>query len=529
MRDRTQDECGPVCDPSEEGLVGSSVSGGGEIGRADRDRLVDGRFRTGRLAGLTMNSAIWVLSWPVVLESFLNALVGLTDTVLAARLGTAETDAIGGAAYINWFIGLVIMAVGTGATALISRGIGAGRMALANAALGQSLIMAVVIGIAVGASIAASAGTIAGLLNMNGAATEAFVSYMMLFGAGVPFMSVMVILTSCARGAGDNRRPLYAMGVRNLVNIFASWALSGIDLFGIENPFSFDLGVVGIALGTVIGDIAAAGILLAMAWRGVWGIRVLKRRLVPHVTTTWRLVRLAFPNFVESFGMWFGNFVVITMVGMLGLAARDQIEGAEDGLLGAHIIAIRIESLSFLPGFAMGMAGATLAGQYIGAGRRDLAKAAVLKCAVIGAVVMGLAGAVFVLVPDFVVRLMSDQELHREITPQLVFACGTIQIPFALGLVFRTAMRGAGDVRMALALTWISTYALRLPMAYLFSGVDLDFSSYGLDVVIENPMPDDFFLQGITGLWVGLCADLALRGAMFTARFIHGGWTRQKV
>ena len=41
-----------------------------------------------------MAAAIWVLSWPIVTESFLNWLVGMTDTVLAAHLGVAVTDAV---------------------------------------------------------------------------------------------------------------------------------------------------------------------------------------------------------------------------------------------------------------------------------------------------------------------------------------------------------------------------------------------------------------------------------------------------
>jgi Na+-driven multidrug efflux pump len=34
-------------------------------------------------------------------------------------------------------------------------------------------------------------------------------------------------------------------------------------------------------------------------------------------------------------------------------------------------------------------------------------------------------------------------------------------------------MRGAGDVKVVMALTWISTYLIRLPLAYLLSGVDV--------------------------------------------------------
>ena len=48
--------------------------------------LDHGRLTTGRLAGLSLPAAVWVLSWPILAESVLNSLVGLTDTVLAAGI-----------------------------------------------------------------------------------------------------------------------------------------------------------------------------------------------------------------------------------------------------------------------------------------------------------------------------------------------------------------------------------------------------------------------------------------------------------
>src|SRR5690606_797990 len=108
----------------------------------------DGKFKTGKLAGLGMGAASWVLSWPILVQSLLNSLVGLTDRVLGAAVAEAATDAIGGASYLIWFVGLVITAIGVGATAVISRSIGGGRQAVANAALGQSVLLAIVSGLA---------------------------------------------------------------------------------------------------------------------------------------------------------------------------------------------------------------------------------------------------------------------------------------------------------------------------------------------------------------------------------------------
>ncbi|MEZ6242987.1 MAG: MATE family efflux transporter [Phycisphaerales bacterium] len=495
---------------------------GGATARARGGGLTaDGRLRSGRLAGLSMWRAVWVLAWPITLESFLNSLVGLTDTKLAAGLGVAETDAIGGASYIMWFIGLVVMALGIGATALIARSIGRGRFGVANAVLGQSATLAVVAGIGVGAFVMVAGSVITWLLNMTPEAGEAFDRYIVVIAAGTPAASMIFVLAACARGAGDAKRPLIVMTVRNIVNMGVSYALSGVDIWGVQNPFTFDLGVTGIALGTVTGDVVAAGVIVWMAAGGAWGIRLKARWLKPHWHTIRRLVRLGLPNFFESLGMWVGNFLVMVMVGWLGVEALARHEPG--GQLGTHIIAVRIESFSFLPGFALGTAAATLAGQFLGAGSERLARRAVVRCTMVGALVMGGLGVAFVMAPEWIVSLLSDQPEHLVTTPDLLVVCGSIQVPFAVTIIVRGALRGAGDVKVVMWLTWVATYLIRLPLAYLLSGVDIPL---GNGHFIVNPSPVDW---GLVGLWIALCGEVSLRSLIFVARFLQGGWARVKV
>lgn len=487
----------------------------------------DGRLRTGKLAGLAMGAAIWVLGWPVLVESFLNSFVGLTDTYLAAGLGGPETDAVGGASYIMWFIGLVVMALGVGATAVISRCVGKGRLAAASATLGQTLLLAVVAGVAIGVVVSFAIDPVASILSMTPEAHEAFRDYLLVICVGAPFMSLMFCGIACARGAGDSLSPLIAMIVRNVVNVGISFALAGVDIKRgghtiLASPF--DLGVVGIAIGTVASDLVGASIIVAMAVGGRWSIRLKPRWLRPRRVTAWRVIRVGVPNFLETAGMWLGNFLTMLMVGGIGAGVG--------GTLGAHIIAIRIEAFSFLPGFAMGTAAATLAGQYLGAGRPDLARRAVVRCALIAALVMGTLGAAFVAYPREIVGLLSDQPEHLAVAPHLVRICGFVQFPFGLAIVTRAALRGAGDVRVVMMLTWMSTWLVRVPAAFILSGADITFTTTAPDGVqtlhtlLANPFG---FAPSLPMLWVALCGELVLRSVIFGARFAQGAWTRVKV
>lgn len=516
----------PGVDPDQEELV---VVPSVTLGTSAQAGITsDGKFINGRLAGLTLNQAIWVLAWPVVIESFLNSFVGLVDTKLSAGMpnGEAATDAIGGASYIMWFIGLTIMALGVGATALISRSVGKGRLGVANTILGQTMTLSAISGVFVGLFILAVLPLVSRALNMSDEASVFFREYMSIIALGVPPAAVLFGMIACSRGAGDSVSPLKAMVARNVVNILVSWGLSGITIYGMTSPLGFDLGISGIALGTVAGDIVGALYITHMARSGRWSIRLKFIRMKPHFVTIWRLYRLGIPNFLETFGLWIGNFVIILFVGYL------TVQLAQDGLLGVHIIGIRIEAFSFMPGFGMGMAAATLAGQCLGMNRPDLAKLAVFRCALIAASIMGAIGAAFLLFPNQITALLSTQPTHAELVPQLLMICGAVQIPFAISIVFRSALRGAGDVKMVMAMTWFATYGLRIPIAYILSGVDIPLPEFFGGGVIVNPRLLESTLgiePGLMPLWLALCGEMVLRCMLFAARFFHGGWLKAKV
>ncbi len=499
----------------------------------------DGRLTRGRLAGKSMNRAIWVLAWPVITESYLNSLVGLTDTMLASQLSEAATDAIGVASYFVWFIGLITMALSTGATALVSRSVGKHRIATANAAVGQTYVLAILSGVIVGVIMAGAAPFISALVQLEGEAKEAFVGYLRIVAIGVPMSSVLFSGIACLRGAGDSLRPLWAMAACNVVNIAVSFVLVGVPLRTSELvegetvtrtilPAVIDngFGIYGIAIGTLSAHTVGAVIITVMLLIGRGGVTLKRRRMLPHLVTIRRLVRLGFPNFLESLGMWLGNFVIVMLVGWLTVAARaNPGQTSGEGLFGAHIWAIRIEAFSFLPGFAMGMAAATLAGQYLGAGSPKLARAAILRCTAIGAGVMFFMGVSFVTVPEEIIGLFTAQESHLRLVPPLLIACGFVQVPFGIALVIRAALRGAGDVTVVMWITWIATYVLRIPLAFVISGVDV-YALDGQTMLFENPSPFDW---GLTGLWIGLSIELALRAFLFAGRFLHGGWARVRV
>ncbi|MFW6060874.1 MAG: MATE family efflux transporter [Phycisphaeraceae bacterium] len=449
----------------------------------------------GRLAGLSLPRQVLVLAvWPM-LEQFLNFLVGTVDLVLAARLeriGEAAAAALGVGGYIGWLMGLLHMAVGVGGAALVARAVGGRHQRLANAALGQAVLLAVFAGAVLGVLVFAGAGPIARLAGAEGEALALCVLYLRIIALAAPLSAVLFVGGACLRGAGDTLTPFWVMVGVNIVNV-------GTSVWFVQLGW----GVAGIALGTLLAWTLGAGLILAMLFRGSRDMRLRWMRLRPHWHTARRIVRVGVPNLIESSGMWLGNFAVLMIVGRLPLW-----DLAPQHIIGVHMIAIRLESVSFLMGAAIGTAAATLAGQYLGAGQPRRAKQAVGLCWAVATVLMVLIGLTFIFAPELWTRLISDKPLHLNEAPPVLRIAGFIQIFFATYIVLSHALRGAGDTTTAMKMTYASTFLVRLPAAY----------------IIAVPLGWGFY-----GIWLGLCGELAVRAALFAGRYFHGGWTRVEV
>jgi Na+-driven multidrug efflux pump len=201
--------------------------------------------------------------------------------------------------------------------------------------------------------------------------------------------------------------------------------------------------------------------------------------------------------------MWAANLFVLMLIGMI--AVRSQ---SGEGLQGAHIIAVQWEMFSILPGFAVGTAAGALAGQYLGARNPAMAAKAILACTGICCAVMGSVGVVYMTLGDQLTVIISREEFHLEHVPNLLLICGLTQVFFAIMMVLRQGLRGVGDTTWTFIITTVASYGVRLPAAWFF-GIHLGW--------------------GLEGIWIGLCGEMVVRAAMFSARFLHGGWKRIRV
>jgi MATE family, multidrug efflux pump len=92
--------------------------------------------------------------------------------------------------------------------------------------------------------------------------------------------------------------------------------------------------------------------------------------------------------------------------------------------------------------------------------------------------------------------------------------------PLSAIIVLTGALRGAGDTRFPILLTWIGFLVIRMPLAYLLTRSVVDLGSLG-SVTGWN--------LGLMGAWIAMFVDLTIRGILFLWRFVSGRWMMIRV
>ncbi|MCA9242709.1 MAG: MATE family efflux transporter [Phycisphaerales bacterium] len=443
-----------------------------------------------------MNRQVFTLALPMLGEQFVNFLVTMVDTWLAGQVSREATAAVGAAGYLGWMVtlGFTLLAVGSGA--VISRSIGAGAHNSANRAFCQAFALAPVVGLIVTATLFTFADTLALAFTQTPAAHDGFVTYLRLDCLSYALFSIVLVSAAGIRAAGDTRTPMRVMALVNIVNALVSATLV-FGWFGAPK-----LGVTGIAIGTVaarsIGGLAIAWV----AWRGVAGLRLIRADLRIDRPMIRRILAIGVPAGADAGVMAVAQMVFVSVVAHTAAGEAATLSFA------AHVIAMRLEAITYLPAVAWGTAAATLVGQYLGAGEPRMAHRAGHRAALQCAVLTTLGGLSFFLFARPLYVLMTNDPAVVDIGVGPFRVLAFFQPILAMGIVYVNALRGAGDTRATFFFSLIAGICLRAPLAYLF-GVTLG--------------------GGLIGAWVGMWADNVIRFILCLTRFIHGGWTRKVV
>ncbi|MFM2096310.1 MAG: Multidrug resistance protein MdtK [Planctomycetota bacterium] len=455
----------------------------------------------------TLGPLCW-LAWPVLMEEFLNLLVGYTDWWLTGHfLGTTEHKAaMGMMGYVLWMLPSMFSAVAIGSTALIARLVGAGDREGARRIMHQAFLLGAVLSVVATVVAYAGAERFIAVLQLDPAAAPLAVQYMKIVAMVIPAIMIEQIAIASLRGAGDTVTGLAAKISVNAVNLVLSAGLaSGWAFFP-------QLGWRGLAIGTAIGHLVGALVLAIALLRGRAGMQLRFAELRPIESIIRRLLRVGLPGGADVLSILACHLAYFTIVNTNGKEAS-----------AAHGLGLQIESMAYCPGSAFQVAIATIAGQLLGAGDVLRARRSITTTCTVAVAYFAFAGVVFYVwgLPLTSIFAVTADDPAAKLAAEYLAIVSFCMPSLAVVLVLSGALRGVGDTAWPLIVTFLGLILIRIPVACWLSWdlIRIPFTAW----VIEG------WGFGVHGAWYAMVVDLVARSMLFLGRFAQGGWQRVKV
>ncbi len=441
------------------------------------------------------------LAWPLVLGNLLQTFYNLADIFWVGRVGP---DAVAAASLmfpLSWLFVSTAMGITAATIALVSQHVGAGDDRQADRVVAQTLLLTLAVSSALAALGYAFRRELLTLIGAEGRVFTEALAYIEVIFLSLPFIFLFFAFRASLQGAGDTKTAMWLMVLSAGLNV----VLDPFLILG-WGPFP-EMGTRGAAWATFIarGFAVAAGIYVLL--RGGFGVRLRLRDLRPDRSILARLIDIGYPATIDGWARSFASVVMAAFVAPFGTAA-----------IAAYGIGLRLMSISWTVSGAAGQATATGVGQNLGATTPDRAKR-VTHVATGGTMaVLFAVAAACVLAPELFLGVFIDDAdvieegvLFLRITaPFWAFFGGT--------MVIQGAFRGAGQTKVAMALSFLSRWVFRVPIAIVlaFSTVTIPGTVLVIDV---GPS------IGVAGIWIAYAVGALASFLVAVFWFRLGRWT----
>lgn len=432
------------------------------------------------------------LAGPVVLASLAQTLMGLIDTLMVGRLGTAPIAAVGLATLMFSVVATGLRSLDVAVQIFTARRDGQGRPQEVGGVLGTGLCLVLSAGLLVtlGGLRWPAAGL--SLISPDPKVVSLGADYYALRILGLLPLLVYFLVRAVCDGLGKTRVGMVTGIGMNLLNVLLNWLL----IFG--NLGLPAMGVRGAALASTLASLAAAVVILLLALKpalrrrhGLFGRGMIRRELAPA------LLRVGWPPALQAICL-IGGLLVFTVI----LAQISTVA------LAAGNIVMRLAALSLMAAIGVSVVVQTLVSRSLGAGDALGAWRSGLAGLTVAAAVMALFGLPMLLVPDLLLSAFAAEPPVVAAGRGILRLTALFQMLAAVSLSFAGVLRGAGATAQVLVVEVATGLGFLLPATWL------------LAVALGG---------GLIWAWWTLAAWVALHAALMTRLFLGRSWLEVRI
>jgi MATE family, multidrug efflux pump len=430
--------------------------------------------------------AVWKLAWPTMLQNAIAGLQGIIDHAMVGHfVGYTANAAIG----VSWQIILVVIvfisSTFTGMAVLVARFAGANQPEKVNRVVYQAFLTAFGLSIILAAVGYFGAPALLRLVNAAPEVRAEALPFLRAMFMGIFGMMMFFMLSGAFRAAGDPQTPLRLGVTMTILTVVFNVIL--IPMFG----------TIGAAFGTIASSttVACYGIYKIMTAGSVIHFERGMEK-APDFGIIRSLFRFGLPTGVQGIAMNIGGVFLLRFIGSLEQSAAAQA---------AYAVGYT-ELFSLITWTSVGLMGAsaTIAGQNLGAGNPERAVEGVKVASKIGLGVAVGIGALFVLIPGYLLAIFGMKEpTVLSIGRQLLGFLSVSGLFITVALSYTGGLQGTGDTRSPLWISLISQVIVPLGLCTIFQ------AAAGLDPA---------------HIWTAILVGHFTRASLSYLRFRQGKW-----
>ena len=369
---------------------------------------------------------------PLLIGNLFQQLYNMVDSIVVGRYVSAHAlAAVGACGSLNFLFFSLSSGLAVGIGIIASQYFGAGderqlKKTIANAiyVLASAAIVVSLIGFFL-------AGPILKLLQTPSVYIADSIDYFRVTCCGIIGVAFYNGVAALLRSVGDSKTPLYFLILSSIINV-------GLDLTFV---ICFNMGVVGVALATIIAQAVAAVVSIIYAYNKVSYFRLRKDDLRPDLLMIRDSFRLGAPVAIQN-----------SMIAVSCIALQAVVNGFGPDVASAYTITGRIEQLVQQPYGSLGMALTSYSGQNIGAKKEERVVEGFRKATLIVLVFSLIMLPLFFVFGKYICGIFVKDEAASVIALGAKALRITSPFYFALGMIYvpRAVLNGCGDTGFAM-------------------------------------------------------------------------------
>lgn len=439
---------------------------------------------------LFSNRDLLILFLPLIIEQGLEYLVGLADSLMVAQVSESAVSSVSLVDFVMALLISIFAALATGGSVIAGQYLGAGDKKKAVCASNQLVKLALLLSILIMLLVYCLKPFI--LKNLFGTITEEVRSaaniYFMIVVPSIPFLALYNSGASIFRTMGNSKLPMKIMLAMNILNVIG-------NALGV---FVFRMGVMGIALPTLISRIGAAVIVLVAARNENLELRLsgwLKAPFDKNIIR--RILGIGAPFAFENGMFYLGRLIVLSVVAHFGTAA-----------IAANSVGGTLVMFEVLPGMAINFGLSVIISRCVGANDFEQARYYAKK---VGVIIHGgfiISSAIVLLLMPLLMRVYGLSSEATGLVWSIVLSHAILMILiWPLSYMLPVVFRGAGDARFPLVVSMTTMLIFRISFSYVFA--------FALGM-------------GLFGTWIAMYLDWAAKAVIYGRHYWGGKWMNHK-